>query len=277
MLNCLRDWSGVCLDWVVSDDLRRDADVFRQAKRVAVFAVAFTLWAALYAAIYLLLGSPRCAWICLTASLFLWSSLVALKRGLSPAYGCNLVCCGGFFPLSGLAYFGGGWSAAPLLWFSVLPVVAVLTAGIGWGLVWTVLPMAMLGAFAGAAAAGFVFPQELTGLVARDFSFLVLMGLITCQFVLACVRVGIEQRALAALRDANKKLAESRRCAEELEAGFGFSLEEWTKLRREKAALEHFIKLRVGPMELENDALDDFLDDDSLEVELEASGIKFHK
>jgi hypothetical protein len=277
MLSCLRNWSDAFLDFVVHDDLRRDADVFRQAKRVAVFAVAFTLWAVLYAGIYLLLDSPRCALICIGACPLLLASLVTLRRGLSPAYGCNLVCCGGLFPLSGLAYLSGGWTAAPLLWFSVLPVVAVLTAGVGWGLVWTIIPMAMLGAFAGAEVSGFQFTRDMTGQMERDFAFMVLMGLIVCQFVLAWIRVGIEQRALAALREANKKLAESRRCAEELEAGFGFSLEEWTKLRREKAALEHFIKLRVGPMELEDDALDDFLEDDSLEVELEASGIKFKK
>ena len=77
-----------------------------------------------------------------------------------------------------------------------------------------------------------------------------LAGLVVCQFVLGWLRVGIEQRALLALHETNASLVQARTALASLKTGFGFSMGEWTKLQREKAALERFVRLKFGDVEV---------------------------
>jgi hypothetical protein len=249
------------LDRLVPDSLRRDPDIFRQAKRVAALDLALLFWTMVFAAIYAALGSTRCGLVTLWAVLPILGSLASLKRGRSPAFCGNLLCAAGYFTLTSLGLITGGWTAIPpMLWYTVLPVVAVLTCGVYWGFLWTVIPLATVGAFALLEALGVRLSQELSPRSVHVFGFAVVAGLLLCQFVLAWVRVGVEQRALDALHAAQQNLARTRAEADALQAGFGFSMEDWARLKREKAALEHFLESRFGNLGL--DPLDDELDGD---------------
>jgi hypothetical protein len=207
------------------------------------------------------MGSMRCALVTLWAVFPILGSLLALQRGGSPAFCGNLLCAAGYISLTALGLITGGWTAIPpMLWYTVLPVVAALTCGVYWGFIWTLIPLASLAGFALLDAFGVRLPQELSPTSVHVFGFAAVVGLLLCQFVLAWVRVGIEQRALGALHEAQQSLAKIRAEAESLKTGFGFSMEDWAQLKREKAALEYFVERRFGKLDIRGEDLD--LDDD---------------
>ncbi|MEX2114286.1 MAG: hypothetical protein WD845_13925 [Pirellulales bacterium] len=245
------------LNFAVADTLKQDADVQRQAKRVAAFAVAFSFWALLFGVIYMAFGAPRSGLICVIASVPILASLLVVRCGLSPVLAGNLVCAGGWTALTALGAINGGWTAAPLLWYSALPVVSVLTSGVGWGCVWTLIPLASIAGFGALQWLGISFSKDLPLSSQLGFAFCVLLGLIACQFVMAWVRVGIEQRALLALHETNERLSSARQTLASLEASFGFSMSEWARVQREKAALERFVRLRFADHDADESALDD--------------------
>ena len=111
-----------------------------------------------------------------------------------------------------------------------------------------------LSLFAAVHAMGINLPQELPQASQPVFTFLVIAGLIICQFILMGIRVGIEQRALLALREANEGLLKAHLHLASLDAGFGFSPQAWEKLKREKAALEYALSLRLDDSDLEDEA-----------------------
>jgi hypothetical protein len=89
------------------------------------------------------------------------------------------------------------------------------------------------------------------------FACCVLAGLVACQYIMAWLRVGLEQRALLALQETNASLIEVRQTLAHLKAGFGFSMDDWARLQREKAALERFVRLRFGDVDVaERDELE---------------------
>jgi hypothetical protein len=62
------------------------------------------------------------------------SSVLALKRGASPAFCGNISCLGGWTLMTTIAVLSGGGVATPLLWYTVLPVLATMASGVVWGL-----------------------------------------------------------------------------------------------------------------------------------------------
>ncbi len=242
-------WVSDLLDGVVGR-AGRDADTQRQAKRVAGFSIAFLFWTLLFGSIYLVLGAPVSGLIVIANTLPVFGSLVAVRCGFSPTVAGNLMCVAGWATLTGVAVLNGGWTASPLLWYSTLPVASMLTSGAVWGLVWTVIPLAGIAGFAGCHWLGIEFPSELSHRQELVFACCVLAGLVVCQFVMAWLRVGLEQRAWMALQETNASLAEARKTLAMLKAGFGFSMDEWARLQREKAALERFVRLRFGEVDV---------------------------
>jgi len=79
------------------------------------------------------------------------------------------------------------------------------------------------------------------------------------------VRVGVEQRALAALHEARRRLSDVRRHMATLQAVYGFSMDDWARLQREKAALERFVRVKYGQLDLVDLALEDATTDDTLD------------
>src|SRR5262249_7530752 len=99
--------------------------------------------------------------------------------------------------------------------------------------------------------------------------YAVVFGSVICQFGMVWVGVGIEQRARNALRESHRQLAQARQALDSLQHGFGFSLEEWEKLKREKRALEFALRCRSAA---EDWAINEDLD--KMEAALEKIGPK---
>jgi hypothetical protein len=238
-------WVNDFLDRVVGR-AERDADTQRQAKRVAGFTIAYVFWTFLFGAVYTAFGAPISGVIVFAASLPIFGSLVAVRCGFSPAVAGNMMCVSGWCALTGSAVINGGWTSSALFWYSTIPVASLLTSGAAWGLVWTLIPLASIAGLAACHWQGIVFANELSPSSQLWFACCVLAGLVACQFILAWLRVGLEQRALMALQETNASLIEARKTLALLKAGFGFSMDDWAKLQREKAALERFVRLRFG-------------------------------
>jgi hypothetical protein len=64
------------------------------------------------------------------------------------------------------------------------------------------------------------------------------------------IRIGIEQRALGSLQRTRRKLAKARHELQDLQSNFGFSIKDWERVKREKAALEYFVRRRFGTVDL---------------------------
>jgi hypothetical protein len=93
------------------------------------------------------------------------------------------------------------------------------------------------------------------------------------------VRVGIEDRAQRALRDARRQLAAVRKDLATLKTSFGFSMDDWARLQREKIALEQLVKYKLEGAEPDNAGLEDadLKDDDDDDCEeIEASDFRVH-
>ena len=243
---------------------RADADLWRQAKRVSVLNVAFSAWVLVYAVVVVALGGAPLGLFVLWTLLPLAFSQWELRRGRSPVLCGNLTCLAGWVAMTVVGALTGGEPASSVAWYSVLPVVATLTCGAVWGLFWTVVSVVSVAFFALGSVLGIYFPQPLDAGQMRLFGFAIVLGLVLCQFIMAALRVGIEQRALAALRRAKRQLRETRRRAKTLKLCYDFSIEDWEKLKLEKSALEHILRLRYDQLG-QLDDLDDLTDDELAE------------
>lgn len=254
MLSHILAWIS---DRLAPASLPQDPEVFRRAKWVAAFDVAFLCWTVLFAAVYAALASARCGLLTSLAVLPILASLSSLSRGRSPALCGNLLCLGGWISLTSLAVVTGGSTAPALFWYTCLPFVAILTAGVRWGIAWTLLSFATIVAFAVIEALGVTLPQDVPAENARLLYFSVLTGLVFCHFVLASVRVGVELRVQDALDEANQRLVQARLTLATLEKSFDFSIAEWEKMKREKASRRIYKDLLEPTREMAHDALDD--------------------
>ena len=254
-------------DWAIPPSSHQDADAFRRAKRIALLDVTFFFWAIIFAVVYLFAGSVLCSLLTLAYTLWSAASLLALRHGKSATFAANVLCIGGCATLVADAVFSGGSQSPPLLWLGCAPVVAVVTSGAAWGAAWLVAALAMIAALMGVESLGVSLPNDLAPDEFRLLYYAVVFGSVICQFGMVWVGIGIEQRARNALRESNRQLAQARQVLDSLQRGFGFSLDEWTRLKREKQALEYALRCRSAA---EDRAIDDELD--KLEAELEKIG-----
>jgi hypothetical protein len=256
-------------NYLVPESFRQDPEVFRRAKWAAAFDAAFIFWTVLFAAVYAILASPRAGLFTLLATVPMLVSLSSLTRGQSPAWCGNMLCFGGWLSLTALGVITGGSTAPALFWYTCLPFVAILTAGVAWGIFWTLISFGTLVIFASLEWLGVTLPMDVPAENVKPLYFAVLSGLVCCHFVLASLRVGIEQRARDALEEANRRLLQARETLATLEKSFDFSVDEWERMKREKRARQYVERILEGDDELaESDSPE--LDQQSLEGDLPA-------
>ena len=233
-------------DWTVSASARQTPETFRRAKRLALLDVTFLFWSVVFSVVYASVGSPRCALVTLSYTVWIVGSLIALRQGKSVPFATNVLCAGGCSTLVIDAIFSGGSLSPPLLWLGCAPVVAVITCKARWGAFWLLATLAMIAVLVGADVVGVQLANDLNASQFRMLYYAVVFGSVICQFVMVWVGIGIEQRARDALRESNRQLADARQLLDSLQQGFGFTLDEWTKLKREKQALEYALRCRGG-------------------------------
>ena len=88
------------------------------------------------------------------------------------------------------------------MWYVSVPVLSLLLCEPVAGVLWTVISLLAIVAFAVAREAGIVFPNESTPAALRLLQFTGLAGLVSCIFILASVFKRLEKGALEALHRA---------------------------------------------------------------------------
>lgn len=253
-------------EWFLQGASQLDPGRFRQAKRLVIFDYVLLACAVGYWAAYAAFGCPSSAWIALSTAISVSLSLVLVKRNWPPVVCGNVVTAGGWLTLTWLAFLNGGITGPSLVWYSVLPVVAVLTASALSGAIWTAVCTLCLAGFASSEYLGLLFHQELSAAGLELFRSVALVGLVVYHFIMACVRIRIENRALAALEAAHVELHEMRDKFSRLENSRGYSAEELWKLERERTALLQFIRFKYREFDRDFTPMEDPADQDSVDL-----------
>ncbi len=186
-------------DDLIPAGMRRDPDTLRLANRAAAFHLAMLVWVPVFAMIYYLLGAPISSNIVLSAGVVLLGSLILLRRGMSPTLSGNVICFLAFYTYSALVFFNGGPESPAEMWYVTIPIISLLLSGVGSVIVWTVLTLLAITAFAAARELGFDFPNESTPDALNWLQFTGLTGLVCCVCSLAAVFKRVENKALEAL------------------------------------------------------------------------------
>lgn len=187
-------------------ELRRDADVFRQAKRIAAFDLAMLIWVIVFTAIYYALGAPTCAGTVAFSGVVLVVILLALRRGESPALCSSLFCCTGWCVYTNLAVFNGGAGSPPTMWYVSIPVLSLFLCSTRAAAFWTFASVLAIAGFALARECGLECPNELTPAGERFLDFAGLVGLVACVYILVSVLTKMEHNARQTLHEANRRL-----------------------------------------------------------------------
>jgi len=217
MLYCL--W-----DWLVPLDLRADRETLRQATRVLAFCCAMMVWVPIFSGIYWALGSMACAVIIAGAGVLLLGVPVLQRTTRSPTFAGNVLAMLGFSVYTGLVCYTGGHNTPAATWYVSVPVMAVLLAGVSWGLFWALACTAAAAIFFAADRSGYRFPQDVTG---ADFVFLQfagLVGLIFCVLLLTLVFKMLEQAAQRALEQALRSAEAADRAKSEFLANMSHEI-----------------------------------------------------
>lgn len=128
-------------------NVEKGSDAVFRAKVVVVFSLALAVWAPIYSAImYALNGdivSPIAVMVC---AALVCTSLAFLRNGVSFRIIGNWLSFNVFWVMLFVALVGD-FGSPPFLWLAVVPMLAVLIAGIRSGMVWLVLVIASAIAF----------------------------------------------------------------------------------------------------------------------------------
>ncbi len=211
-------------DWLVPLDLRADRETLRQATRVLAFCCAMMIWVPIFSGIYWALGSVAGAVVIAAAGVLLLGVPVLQRATRSPTFAGNMLAMLGFSVYTGLACYTGGHNTPAAAWYVSVPVMAVLLAGVSWGLFWALACTAAAAIFFAADRSGYRFPQDVTG---ADFVFLQfagLVGLIFCVLLLTLVFKMLEQAAQRALEQALRSAEAADRAKSEFLANMSHEI-----------------------------------------------------
>ncbi|MFH1746167.1 MAG: response regulator [Planctomycetota bacterium] len=184
------------IEWFIPDHIRQaGADERRRARLLVVFTLAVVLLGCPYAVLYYWHNCTHAAAICILASaitpayLFLmrctgWFTLAA-NLGIATLYTC-LTC---------MAFYLGGSHAPPLIWYALIPLLAVSLMGRRFAIIWAGVVAASLMAMMVAEQLGFVFQDDLTPTSHTSIHASVLMGLNVLALLLAMLLGSFKERA----------------------------------------------------------------------------------
>ena len=203
------------ISWFLPESiLREEPDVLRRAKLSVAYNLTVPLWGPPFAVFLWKLEQPVVATLVGVGTVCAWIPLVVLRRTGSLVAMGHLLAAYGTGLVVGAAWLEGGLGAPGVLWFPVVPLVAMLIAGRGAAILWAGVMAAALVAFWALERRGVrvVFTLDESGL-----------ALLRCTLAIAAISVfvaigfifeSLKMDALRSLEEANRALAGARDQAE---------------------------------------------------------------
>ncbi len=193
---------------LIPASLIADAEARHRALTTVLFGLSMALWAAVFAPVYVALGSTRCAVIIVIAGLCCVFSALSLKVHGSSQLASNLLAAIVLLTLLTLAVFTGGFMAPALIWLPVVPIISILLSGWRTGFSWLLVTSVSALVIFSLDSQGRFPESDFQGLSADWAYILSLIGIITCTTLL-CFVFDFNARAL------RKQLQAARLVAEE--------------------------------------------------------------
>jgi signal transduction histidine kinase len=201
--------------WFLPPELQRaEADTLRRAKLCAVYNLTVPLWGPGFAVLLWALGQPIIGTIIGVGTICSVGPLFVLRRTGSLALTGNLMSALGALLIVSCAWLEGGLGSPGILWFPLVPILAVLIMGRGAGVVWTAVMVATLVGFYVLDRLG-LRAQFVIGADALVVLHLALATSAVVVFMtMASFFESLKADALRSLETANRALAQARDQAE---------------------------------------------------------------
>lgn len=199
------------LEWSIPPSLHAQSSHFlRRAQFIGRFTLALCFWGPVFALVYAVFGSPGAAWAIVLATTCGLLTLPLLRRTGSLLLTGNWICLQLYWVLAAIALFTGGYRSPGAPWNLVVPVMAMVLAGVPSGLVWAGLAIAQYAVFHGVAYYGVAVPQDLSapGLLIVDW--LALTGLLILLATLTWLYESAMRQALRRIEQDAMELSLSR-------------------------------------------------------------------
>ena len=157
----LRGWFEPVVSHLVPVALQNDPQQRLQARRVAVFGLAVTGWAPVFAPIYWALGSTRSAWMIVGAATAIMLSIQTLRWYRNALLAGNLIAASLFSLLIGLAAVSGGIQATSLTWLPAVAIIGLLLCDTRSGIAWALACCLACGLFLCLPEIGVTLPNDI--------------------------------------------------------------------------------------------------------------------
>ncbi len=190
----------------------QDDEARHRVSTTALFGLSMALWAAVFAPVYLVLGSTRGAVIIVIAGASCVLSVLSLKVHGSSQLASNLLAAIVLLTLLSLALITGGYAAPPMIWLPAVPMISILLCGWRTGFSWLLVTSASAMVIYVLHMRGSLPPSDFVGLSADWAYILSLVGIITCTTLL-CFVFDFHARALRTELEAARGAAEQANSA----------------------------------------------------------------
>jgi PAS domain S-box-containing protein len=196
-------------EWFIPDAVRAaGADAHRRTLVVVAFSLALMVLACGYMIAFGLFGSSAAAWALAGSLVFALLILGYLRKTGSYQVGGNLVAANLFAVLTIIACRTGGFTGLAIPWYVSVPIVALVTAGMGAGGTWVVLTILSAGVFYVLDSTGFTFPRDLPHGSHMFLYWLALVGLLLSTSLFVYLQESFTNQTLKRLKG-EKALSES--------------------------------------------------------------------
>lgn len=190
-----------------------DGEDRRRAGLFIGFAFAFGFFYPVYASIYVILGAYPPAWALTLCSLGVFSAPWIIRITGRVEVGVHLLCGSTVVSLFFVCHYTGGIASPALYWCAIIPAASLLMTGVGGAAIWAGASMALAVILLALTKSG-LRPEILTTGQLEWVHLSSVIGLLSLNFVVVAVHVGLSARAIAREKAANLELVRAREAAE---------------------------------------------------------------
>jgi signal transduction histidine kinase/CheY-like chemotaxis protein len=187
-----------------------DADSLARARLCVAYNLTMPIWALGFATLLWAFHEPVLAAVIAGSVVCVIVPLVALRVTASLAFAGHMMAATSGLVIAACAWLEGGLDSPGIVWFPIVPVMAVLLAGRRAGLAWALAMVAILTAFYLLESNGVHPPRFLDGPPLLFLRFSLAAAGTVLVLVLGAIFESLKADALASLRAANEELARAR-------------------------------------------------------------------